>query len=85
MRHVFADGIINTHNQHQWSEKNPHGVIHSRHQQQFIINVWIGGHCFVGQHICHISLQGNHYLGFLLHYHPKLLENVPVAVRAQMW
>jgi hypothetical protein len=44
-------------NQHQWAEKNPHGVIRSRHQQQFIINVWIGGDCFVGQHICHISLQ----------------------------
>jgi hypothetical protein len=34
-----------------------HGVIHSRHQQQFIINVWIGGDSFVGQHICHIGLQ----------------------------
>jgi hypothetical protein len=34
------DGIINIHNQHQWLEENPHGVIHSRHQQQFSINVW---------------------------------------------
>jgi hypothetical protein len=37
--HFSRDGIINIHNQHQWAE-NPHGVTHSRHQQQFSINVW---------------------------------------------
>jgi hypothetical protein len=37
-----TDGIINIHNQHQWTKENPHGVIHSRHKQQFIINVWAG-------------------------------------------
>jgi hypothetical protein len=36
------DGIINIHNQHQWSEDNLHSVIHSIHQQQFSINVWTG-------------------------------------------
>jgi hypothetical protein len=42
-------GIINIHNQHQWAEENPHGAIHSRHQQQFSINVWTGivGDCLV--------------------------------------
>jgi hypothetical protein len=25
------DGIINIHNQHQWVEENPHGVIHHIH------------------------------------------------------
>jgi hypothetical protein len=27
------DGIVNIHNQHQGAEDDPHGVIHSRHQQ----------------------------------------------------
>jgi hypothetical protein len=34
-----TDGIINVHNQHQWVKENPHGVNHSRHQQQFSINI----------------------------------------------
>jgi hypothetical protein len=33
------DGFISIHNQHQWAEENPPGVIHSRHQQEFSINV----------------------------------------------
>jgi hypothetical protein len=37
-----SDAIINVHNQHQWAEEDPHGVIHYRHQQQFSINVWAG-------------------------------------------
>jgi hypothetical protein len=36
------DGIINIYNQSQWAEENLHYVIHSRHQQQFSINVWAG-------------------------------------------
>jgi hypothetical protein len=36
------DGIINIHDQHQWTEDNVHCVIHSRHQQQFSINVCAG-------------------------------------------
>jgi hypothetical protein len=47
------DGIISIHNQHQWAEKNPHGVIHSSDQQQFSINVWAGivGDWLVGPHV----------------------------------
>jgi hypothetical protein len=37
-----TDEIINIHNKHQWVEENPQSVIHSRHQQQFSINVWAG-------------------------------------------
>jgi hypothetical protein len=38
--HFIKDGIINIHNQHQLAEENPHGVIHSRQEQHFSINVW---------------------------------------------
>jgi hypothetical protein len=31
--------IINVHNHHQWTEDNHYGILHSVHQQQFIINV----------------------------------------------
>jgi hypothetical protein len=39
------DGTINIHNQHQWEQENPHGVILSRHQQQFSINLRAGICC----------------------------------------
>jgi hypothetical protein len=36
------DGIINFHNHYQWAEDNPYGVLQTRYQQQFSINVWAG-------------------------------------------
>jgi hypothetical protein len=57
-------GIINIHNQHQWAEENHHGVIHSRHQQQFSINVCAG---IVGERLDVLPhwLTVNHYRDFL--------------------
>jgi hypothetical protein len=43
------------------------------------------GDCLVGRHVLPHRLTGNHYRDFLLHYLPKLLEDVPLAVRARMW
>jgi hypothetical protein len=80
---LVADRINNIHNHHQWAEKNPRGVVvHSTHQQQFTINVYvraIGDH-LVGPH----GLTGNRYRDTLLRGVPKLLENVPSST-ALMW
>jgi hypothetical protein len=67
--------------------KDPHCVIHSRHQQQFTINMWVEivGDCLVGPHVLPHRFTGDHCRDFLLHYLPKLLEDVPLAVRARMW
>lgn len=35
--HFGRGNNLNIHNQHPWTEGNSHGVIHSRHQQQFSI------------------------------------------------
>jgi hypothetical protein len=43
------------------------------------------GNCLVGLHVLPHRLTGNHYRDFLLYDLPKLLEDVPPAVRAQMW
>jgi hypothetical protein len=55
-----------------------------RHQQQFSINMWAGivGDCLVGLYVLSYCLAGNHYQDFLLHDLPKLLDVVPLAVRA---
>jgi hypothetical protein len=39
----------------------------------------------VGPHVLPHLLSGNHYRDSLLHDLPKLLEDVPLAVRARMW
>jgi hypothetical protein len=58
-----------------------------RHQHQFSVNVWAGivGDCLVGPYVLPHLLTSNHYRDFLLHDLPKLLEYVPMAVRARMW
>jgi hypothetical protein len=45
----------------------------------------LAGDYLVGAHVMSHLLTGKHYRDFLLHYLPKLLEDVPLAVRAQMW
>jgi hypothetical protein len=57
-----------------------------RYQQQFSSNMWVGifGDCLVGPHVLPHRLTGNHYRDFLLHDLPKLLEAVPLPVRAGM-
>jgi hypothetical protein len=80
------DGIINIHKQNPWTEDFSHGVIHSGHQQQFSINVRAGifGDCLLGPRILPLRLIDNYYRGFLLHDLSKLLDYVPIAVRARM-
>jgi hypothetical protein len=78
MRHVSvetASSIFTT---------NTSGAIHSRHQQQFSINVWAGivGDYSIGPHILSHWLTGNHYRDFLLHDLSKLLEDITLASRA---
>lgn len=39
---LTQDGIINIHNEHIWSEENPHGTIDRGYQRRFSLNVWGG-------------------------------------------
>jgi hypothetical protein len=81
------DGTISIHNQHQWAEENPHGVICSSRQQQFSINVLEGsvGDYLAGLYVLPHRLTDNLCRDFLLHDLPQLLEGVPLAVRARVW
>jgi hypothetical protein len=51
--------------------------------------VWAGifGDCLVGPYVLPHQLTGSHNQDFLFHYLPKLklLEYVPLAVRARLW
>jgi hypothetical protein len=45
----------------------------------------IVGDRLVGPHVLPHRLTGNHYRDFLSHDLPKLLEDVPLLVRARIW
>jgi hypothetical protein len=49
--------------------------------------VWarIVGDCLLSPHVLPHRLTGKHYRDLLLHDLPKILEDVPLAVRARMW
>jgi hypothetical protein len=86
MSHVlFRDDIINIHYQHQGAVEICNGVIHPRHQKQFSSNVWamIVDDCLVVS-LCVTCFYSNHNQEFLLHNLPKLLNDVLLAVKAQI-
>lgn len=81
------DGIINFHNDHMWSDLNPHATYEDRHQQRFRVNVWAGilGDNLLGPHVLPHHLNGHTYHEFLTNTLPDLLDDIPLAVRTRMW
>lgn len=71
-------GLFNQHNEHWWSNENPHVVRKNAYQVRFSVNVWAGivngtviGPYFIGRQ------NGPNYLHFLRQVLPGLLEGVP--------
>jgi hypothetical protein len=58
-----CDSITNFHNHHKWAENNPHGVLQSKLQQNFSINVWALtlGDRSLSLDVLPCHLTGNHY------------------------
>jgi hypothetical protein len=48
------------------------------------VRAGIAGECLVGEHVLPHRLTGNYYRDFFLHDLPKLLEDIPLAIRALM-
>lgn len=81
------NAIQNFHNNHLWADENPHAVTETHFQNQFSVNVWAGiiGDHFIGPFFLQGRLDGQSYLNFLQEQLPLLLEDVPIAIRNQMW
>lgn len=81
------DGVVNFHNNHQWTYENPHTTHQGRHQQQFKINVWVGivADCLIGPCVLPDRLNGDAYRAFLENNLPELLQDLPLAVRGNLW
>lgn len=81
------EGIINLHNNHVWSEENPHSIRSTKFQHKFSVNVWAGiidGY-LIGPYLLPNRLTGPIYLVFLQQVLPDLLDDVPVQIRHEMW
>nr|CAH7740264.1 unnamed protein product [Callosobruchus chinensis] len=81
------NAIINFHNNHVWSEDNPHAFIEHHFQEQFSFNIWAGiiGNHFIGPYFLPHRLTGEQNQRFLVHVLPELLEEVPLRERYHMW
>jgi len=81
------DGINNTHNSHQWSNKNPHAIVGRNSQHRFSANVWCGvlDNQLIGPAVLPNRLTRHAYVDFLQNELPLLLEEVPLmAERMRM-
>lgn len=81
------NGVFNSHNMHQWSNVNPHATWRGHSQQRFGVNIW-AGICInqlIGPHILPYRLNGEHYIQFLDNNLEDLLEDLPLAIRRDLW
>lgn len=81
------NAIMNIHNNHVWSQENPHATVETRFQHNFSVNVWAGiiDDYLIGPYFLPQRLNGETYCHFLINELPALLEEVPLAIRQNMW
>lgn len=81
------DGVLNFHNSHIWAEENPHRIRQNKFQHRFSLNLWAGilNNSLIGPFELPARLNGASYLHFLQEVLPQLLEDIPLAVRGNMW
>lgn len=81
------NAIQNFHNNHMWADENPYAITETHFQEQFSVNVWVGiiDDNLIGPFFLPGRLNGQSYLHFLQEELPVLLEDVPIALRNEMW
>ena len=77
---------FNFRNNRNWDEENPHVIVHSRQQRQFILNVRAGmiDKFLIGPFSLDEKLTGTKYVDFSSTRLHEILEEVPVDVRLRM-
>ncbi|KAE9543730.1 hypothetical protein AGLY_002126 [Aphis glycines] len=80
------NGTVNHHNNHYWSDKNPHLLNKSNRQVRWGLNVWCGimNDSLVGPYFFENNLNGTAYLIFLKNELPLLIEDISLDQRLNM-
>ena len=81
------DGYFNSRNSYIWDDENPQVVFIRVHEARFNVNIWGGilGDYVLGPVIITDHLNGAAYLEFLQNTFPLLIEEIPLAIRREMW
>lgn len=79
-------GMTNLHNEHIYADENPHAIKVVHYQREFRINVWAGiiDRFIIGPVILPLRLNGLNYLEHLENL-PNLFDELPLAIRQNMW
>lgn len=82
-----SDGEINTHNFRYWAQENPHWYREMDHQRIWKVNVWCGivDTHIVGPFFFQENLNRFLYADLLKNELPRLLEDIPLQLRLNMW
>lgn len=80
-------GITNLHNEHVYSDENPHATKVTHYQHEFRVNMWAGiiNNFLIGPIVIPNNLNGNSYLIFLQETLPILLDDLPLNLLRDMW
>lgn len=83
----YRDGTVNRHNEHYWSQENPHLVRVGQYQNRFKVNVWCGilGTSIVGPYFLDDILTGESYHEFLRESLSAFLDELPLATARDLW
>lgn len=81
------NGLVNRHNFHYYSDKNPNVFRTMDYQHRWSVNVWGGivGQHVVGPYFFDGHLNGAMFLDFISNHLPELLENIPLHIRQRLW
>ena len=81
------EGCFNSRNSHIWDNENPHAIFVKSYQHKFSVNIWAGivGDFILGPVLLPQRLNGDIYLAFHENVLPLYLEDVPLAIRNDMW
>lgn len=82
-----SDGEVNTHNLRYWAQENPHWYREIDHQRIWKVNVWCGivDTHIVGPFFFEENLNRFLYVDLLENELPRLLEDIPLQLRLNMW
>ena len=80
-------GYFGSRNSHIWDDEIPHAVFIRVHQARFYVNIWGGSlwDYLLGPVIIPGRWNGSAYLEFLQNTLPLLMEEIPLAIRREMW
>jgi hypothetical protein len=80
-------GIFNIHNSLFWGEANPHAAFVHCHQKCFAVSVWASfvRDSLIGSYVLLSRFSAQIDWVFLEEMLPELLEEIPLALRRNMW